>query len=92
MVIDPKQFEVSNSEVEIIASQDKRASEHIPDGVLAVVAKKDLAFGISRMWETIVQITGLKCETMVFRERQDAEVWLRERVKEKFGIDDLTFG
>ena len=86
------QFEVSTSEVEIIASQDRKASEYIPDGVVAVVAKKDLVFGINRMWEIIVENTGLQWEIMVFRDRDDAEAWIKEKVKEKFGIDDLTFG
>ena len=86
------QFEVSTPEVEIIASQDKKASEYIPDGVVAVVAKKDLVFGINRMWEIIVENTGLQWEIMVFRDREYAEAWIKEKVKEKFGIDDLTFG
>ena len=86
------QFEVSTPEVEIIASQDQKASEYIPDGIVAVVAKKDLVFGINRMWEVVVENTGLQWETMVFRDREDAEAWIRERVKGKFGIGDLTFG
>jgi len=85
------QFEISNSELEIIASQDLKASEYIPDGIVAIVAKKDLIFGINRMWEIIVENTGLQWETMVFRDREDAEDWIREKVKDKFGIDDLTF-
>jgi hypothetical protein len=84
-------FEVSTSEVEIIASQDKKAAEYVPDGVIAVVAAKDLEFGINRMWEIIVECTGIKWETMVFRARDKAEEWITERVKEKFGIDNLTF-
>jgi len=43
------------------------------------------------MWEIIVENTGLQWETMVFRDREDAEDWIREKVKDKFGIDDLTF-
>ena len=85
-------LEVSKSEVEIIASQDKKASEYISDGVVAVVAKDDLAYGVTRMWEIIVECTGIQWETMVFRAREDAEAWIKEKVKEKYGIDDLTFG
>jgi hypothetical protein len=86
------QYEVSTPEVEIIASQDKKASEYIPNAVVAVVAKKDFVFGMSRMWEIIVKNTGLHWEIMVFRDREEAEAWIKERTKEKFGIDDLTFG
>jgi len=86
------QYEVSNSEVEIIASQDENASEYISDAVVAVVAKDELVFGLSRMWEMIVESPSLQWETNVFKAREDAEAWIKERVKEKYGIDDLTFG
>ena len=86
------QFNVSNPEIEIIASQDKKASKYIPDGVLAVTAKKDLEFGLTRMWEMIVENSGVQWETMVFRLRQDAEAWIKEKVRINYGIDDLTFG
>jgi hypothetical protein len=43
------------------------------------------------MWEFFIENIGLLWETMVFRDREEAEAWLKERVKEKFGIDDLTF-
>ena len=86
------QFKVSNSEIAIIASQDEKASEYISDGVVAVAAKKDLEFGLNRMWQIIVENTGLQWETMVFRDIDAAERWIKERVKEKYGIEDLTFG
>ena len=86
------QFEVSNPEIEIIASQDLEVSKYISSGVVAVVAKKDYVFGINRMWETIAEITGIQWETMVFKAREDAEAWINERVKEKYGIDGLSFG
>ena len=35
--------------------------------------------------------TDLPWETNVLRTRRDAEAWVKDRVKEKFGIDDLTF-
>jgi hypothetical protein len=86
------QFEVSTVEVESIISQEKKASEYIADGVLAIVAKKNVAFGINRMWESIAEYRGLQWETMVFRHREDAEVWIRQKVNQKFGIGDLTLG
>lgn len=86
------QFNVSSSEIEIIASQDKKASNYIPDGVLAVIAQKDLEFGVSRMWAMIVENSGVQWETMVFRSRQDGEAWIKERIRNNYGIDDLTFG
>lgn len=86
------QFNVSNSEIEIIASHDKKTSEYISGGGVAIAAKEDLGFGLNRMWEIIVENAGLQWETMVFRAIEDAKAWVRERVKEKYEIDDLTFG
>lgn len=89
---DITKFEVSTSELETIASQNEKASEYLTDGMIAVVATNDLVFGISRMWEALVENTGLQWEIVVLRAKEDAEAWIQERVKEKFGIHDLTFG
>jgi hypothetical protein len=42
------------------------------------------------MWELLVGATDW--ETMVFRKREDAKAWITQKVKEKYGIDDVTFG
>jgi hypothetical protein len=41
------------------------------------------------MWEVLTNNT--KWEKMVFRDRSDAEAWIRKRIEEKYGIDNLTF-
>ncbi len=84
---DITQFEVSASETETIASQDMKASEYIPHGFVAIIVKTDLEFGVSRMWETIIENYGLPWETDIFRERKDAEKWVKKKVKEKYNID-----
>jgi len=81
------QLSVSNSEIEIIASQDKKASEYIPDAVVAVAAKRDFEFGLNRMWEIVVENTGLQWKTMIFRERDATVKWIKQKVKEKYNID-----
>ena len=78
---------VSTSEIEIIVSQDKEASTFIPDAVVAITAKKDLEFGLTRMWEIIANNAGLQWETMVFRDNEKAEIWLKDSVRKKFNID-----
>jgi len=80
-------FNVSNAEIQIIISQDKKASELIPDAVIAITAKKDLEFGVSRMWEIIAENESLQWEIMVFKDREKAELWIKDRIKEKFNID-----
>ena len=39
---------------------------------------------------TQMLLDGTEWEYEVFRNREDAEAWIRERVSEKFGIDDLA--
>jgi hypothetical protein len=77
----------STSEIEHMTSQQLKASEFIPNAVLAFVATKDLEFGLTRMWEMIAENTGLQWETMAFRNREKAEIWLKDRIREKYSID-----
>lgn len=84
---DATKFNVSTAEIKIIAAQDKKISEYISEYIVAIVAKKNLEFGISRMWEFIVQTSGLHWETMVFKNRDSAEEWIKRKAKEKFNIN-----
>lgn len=82
------QMEISSNDINIVAELSKKASEVNPKVFVALIADKDVAFGLSRMWEILF---GEKnWEVMVFRTREDAEAWIRLKVKEKFGIEDLT--
>ena len=82
--------EVSNSAIYKIAKYGERAAQINPLPVVALAANQNLSYGLARMWEFLVDNTDW--ETMAFRNRGDAETWLKERVKEKFGIEDLIFG
>jgi len=39
------------------------------------------------MWEIIAESSGLPWETMVFRDRDVAEKWVKQKVKEKYNIN-----
>ena len=82
-------FEVSTQKVEQIAKICESSSIANSEAIVAVVAEQDFMFGIARMWELLSD--GTNWETMVFRNREEAEAWIKERVKQKYGIDDLTF-
>ena len=84
------EYDVSTPEIEIIATQDEEISKYLPDYIVAIVAKRDLEYGVSRMWQTIAEMKKLKWDTMVFRDRDDAEKWIKKMAKEKHDID-LTF-
>ena len=83
-------YDVSKHEINIIADQDKEISIYLPDYIVAIIAKRDLEFGVSRMWQTIIEVNDLKWDTEIFRDRNDAEKWIKNRAKEKYDID-LTF-
>jgi hypothetical protein len=80
---------IASSAVREIAGYSKKAAEINPDCITAIVADKDVIFGLARMWQ--LHVGDLQQEIMVFRNRDDAEAWIRQEVKEKFQIDGLTF-
>jgi len=82
------EFDVSNESVELIAKYCQKASIVNPEAVVAIVANQDLIYGLARMWEMLSYKT--EWEKMVLRNREDAEAWIKERVKGKYGIGDLS--
>ncbi len=80
-------IEISNEELKKIAELDKKMKSTVGNNVVAIVASKDLMFGLSRMWETFIEIEGVDWHTKVFRKRDDAESWLKNEVKTLFNID-----
>ena len=81
---------LSTGAIEQIALLCEKVSKINPDPVIAFVAKSDLVFGLSRMYEALVGHTDW--EIMVFRSREEAVEWIRKRVGVKLGLTDLTFG
>ena len=67
-------FLATQEEIRRVAEVDHRIAELVPHLCLAIVAPRDLQFGISRMWQVFVEGTGW--ETAVFRDRREAEAWL----------------
>jgi hypothetical protein len=83
------QMDVSTEAIKLIAWLSKKASTVNPDVIIATVADQDILYGLSRMAHTHRSGTGWENE--VFKNRQDAEAWIKARVKDKYGIDDPTF-
>jgi hypothetical protein len=70
---------ISNAEIEKLAIQDKKAFKVNPNMSIALVAKEDVIFGLSRMWEAFAYEPQF--ETMVFRKMEDAQQWIREKLQ-----------
>lgn len=82
-------IEISNEAIYKIAEYCESASKINPEPVIAIAASQDFMYGMARMWELIIDMTDW--ETMVFRNREDAEDWITEKVKGKYKIDNPKF-
>jgi hypothetical protein len=59
-----------------IVGLNRKESSRNPGMLLALVSPKDLAFGMSRMFQAISE--GDLFKTEVFRDRDSAEKWIKE--------------
>ena len=83
---DVQSMAINYDNVNFIVTQNERIASHaVPGVLLAVASPKDIGFGLSRMWEMLVETVGW--ETMTFRSVTEAEGWIQDRLKQKFGID-----
>lgn len=88
-------MEITSETVELIAGLWADTSRVNPDPIVAMVtyvtygAGSDLLNRISRLHELFMYQSCW--ETMLFRTKPQAVRWIREKVKDKFGIDDLSF-
>lgn len=88
-------MDITNETVERIADLCAETSRAHPDPVVAMVMNVSMGAGVdvinrvSRMYELFVNRSSW--ETMVFRTKSEAVRWIREKVRKKFGMDDLTF-
>lgn len=71
------ELEVSADDVRSIASINAQLAHQNPHAAVAIVAPRNSAFGIARMWEAYVVDTGW--HTGVFRTLPEAEAWLSAR-------------
>jgi len=78
-------MDISTEEIRAIRRQDDRLAAVLPELVTAVVVPYDVGFGMTRMWEILTERPGWS--TRAFRTRPEAEAWLREEVRRKFGIE-----
>ena len=77
---------ISTKAMNLIASLNISAGRVNPNVILASVADQDSMYGLSRMAQTLRNKTDWENE--VFRNRQDAEAWIKARLEEKYGIAD----
>ena len=88
-------LKITDETVDYISGLVKGASSFNPDAILAMVvyvsygANIDLIDRMSQMRELFM---NRSCwESLQFKTRPYAVRWIKEKVNDKFGIDDLTF-
>jgi len=79
--------ELSTADLRTLAEMHKRLADAHPKSgeVVAVVAPLDVFYGLSRMWSVFAEGTGW--EIASFRSRAEADAWIRQRMREKHGLD-----
>ena len=88
-------LDITKETVEFIAGLWEDISRTNPDPITAMItnvsigANIDLINRISRIHELFIHRSCW--ETMVFRTKIEAVRWIKEKVREKFGINNLTF-
>jgi hypothetical protein len=87
---------ITDDTVDYISGLLAGASSVNPDAIVAMVAYVSYGANIDLI-DTISQMRELfmnrSCwETLQFKARPHAVRWIKEKVNDKFGIDDLTFG
>jgi hypothetical protein len=78
--------QISTDALKELAGLHNVLAEHTFTGMpVAIVAPRDVEYGLSRMWQVFVEENGW--ETMVFRSRTEAERWLPQRLTQTCGAD-----
>lgn len=80
---------ISANSVRLISELCIQAAAVNPYIVIGSVTNLDYIYGLTRMSHTLRDDSGW--ESKAFRNRLDAEAWVKNRVKEKYDIDDLVF-
>lgn len=75
---DATEFSATADEVRLIAKRDAELAALNSQVAVAIIAPRDVQFGMSRMWEVFVDGSGW--ETAVFRDSASAVAWLYQRV------------
>ena len=67
---------ITSAHMEQIIAVSKSKAHIRPDGRTALVVQKDLSFGLSRMYETLADISQHPVAYRVFRDKDEAVAWL----------------
>jgi len=78
-------MDISNRDLDLLVAQHKKDAAQAPGMFVALVGSRNIVYGLARMWASYMHDSGW--ETHVFRTREEAEAWIRERIRDKHGVD-----
>jgi hypothetical protein len=67
---------ISSQELKEIARRGGNILDKIDDGKVAIVAPKDIDYGITRVFQVFSEMEHFPLEVATFREKNDAREWL----------------
>jgi hypothetical protein len=71
-------FEASADEMAQVAQVNRKNSQTVKNVLVAIAAPKDIAFGMSRMYGSLIEGSGWEVQT--FRTLEQAKAWLSSRL------------
>ena len=75
---DITEIQLTSEQVESIVSLSKRFNSARSKGKTAFVAQNDLVYGLSRMFNTLGEISGAPFQRWAFRSMEEAYQWFSE--------------
>jgi len=76
---------ISPGEIYRIIDLDREGEKINSDVMIVLIATEELYFGLSRMWEILAE--DISWETMVLKTKEEANDFLKKRMKEKYNMD-----
>lgn len=77
---------ITAADFDLLVEQNRKLAQITRPGLpLAVVARNDLTYGIARMFQSALDLSGW--ELHVFRDRAPADAWLRHQVLSTYGVE-----
>ena len=79
----------SEEEIQKVVDISLKFMEKNSQLIVAIIADEEKAFKIARLWG--ISLEDAPWNIQVFRECEEAHIWLKKTLEEKFSITDLQF-
>ena len=70
---------VDGASVQIVAEQEREASQLNPDLIVALISGSEVQFGMSRMYQSLMAGMGFECD--IFEDQEAAMQWINKKIQ-----------